>query len=211
MKAALNCDSWTTMPRVLVGAVFCLLAMAEERAASASVEGPATDSRLQEEIDRAERWALYGVLVPVGAAAALSIATNPSENDVPTAVIATIGGLFAVGGTWGTSLGYYRIGRPGYATLSGLGKTLALGGGLLADVALARRAEGPDGEGGGGIPILTALGIAGVVVWDILDYRGLEDSVRQGGGPRAHDASPRIAPVLTATATHGVLGIAGRF
>ena len=195
----------------------CLLAAIAPTAEAqpAAADAQPADLRLQqleqEEIDRGERWALYGVLGPIAAATAVAIATNPSENDVPTPVLATIGGLWALGGAWGTSLGYYRIGSPGYATLSGLGKSVALAGGILLDRWMINRDQPPDGEGGNGMPFLSLLAIGGVVAWDLFDYWDIDDTVRERSARRADRRGPSVAPVLTATSTLKTLGLAGRF
>jgi hypothetical protein len=127
----------------------------------------------------------------------LSIATDPSKHDVGVPVLATIGGLFGLGATWGTSVGYYRAGRPGYATLAGLGKSVLLGGCLL----LERRL--PENE----MPALTLLGVAGVVTWDVLDYLRLGHSI-----PEASSSGTRGGVPLIVATSHGVLmGLAGRF
>ena len=132
------------------------------------------------EAEVAERWALYGVFVPIGAATAVAIVTNPSENDVPAPVLGTIGGLWALGGLWGVSAGYYRAGRPLAGTLLGLGKTALLGSCVLADRALEGRAPTNPMDGTRhGIPLFTVVAVAGIVVWDVLDYLRLGRSIRE--------------------------------
>jgi hypothetical protein len=159
------------------------------------------------EADLAETWALYGILVPIGAATAISIFTNPSENDVPAPVIGAIGGLWALGGLWGVSVGYYRAGRPLAGTLLGLGKTALLGSCVLADLALEDRAP-TDSMGrkqGSGLPFLTILGIGGVVVWDVLDYLRLGRSIRE------RPPGLTVVPAIIATDRLTFLGFSGQF
>ena len=114
---------------------------------------PSSISR-EAEADVAERWALYGVFVPIGVATAIGIVTNPSENDVPTPVLGAIGGLWALGGLWGVSAGYYRAGRPLAGTLLGLGKTALLGSCLLVHRAIADSASTDSMEQGTAAPPL---------------------------------------------------------
>lgn len=159
------------------------------------------------EADIAERWALYGVFVPIGAAAAISIVSNPSENDVPAPVLGAIGGLWALGGLWGVSAGYYRAGRPLAGTLLGLGKTALLGSCVLADLALEDSAS-TDSMGrkqGHGIPIFTVLAIGGIVAWDVLDYLRLGRSIREGPSGVA------VLPAIIATDRLAAVALSGRF
>lgn len=168
---------------------------------------PSSSMSREAEADVAETWALYGVFVPIGAAAAISIVTNPSENDVPAPVLGATGGLWALGGLWGVSAGYYRAGRPLAGTLLGLGKTALLGSCVLADLAFADSAS-TDSMGrkqGGGIPIFTVLAIGGIVVWDVLDYLRLGRSIREGPSGVA------VLPTIIATDCLAAVGLSGRF
>jgi hypothetical protein len=168
---------------------------------------PASSISREAEADDAERWALYGVSVPIGAATVIAIVTNPSENDVPTPVLGAIGGLWALGGLWGVSAGYYQAGRPLAGTLLGLGKTALLGSCILADRALEDRAP-TDSMGrkqGSGIPLLTVLAIGGIVVWDVFDYLRLGRSIRE------RPSGVAVLPAIIATDRLAAVGLSGRF
>jgi hypothetical protein len=167
---------------------------------------PSPSSR-EAEADLAETWALYGVFVPVGAAVAISMATNPSENDVSTPVLGAIGGLWALGGLWGVSVGYYQAGRPLAGTLLGLGKTALLGSCVLADLALEASAptDSMGNKQGSGLPFLTILGLGGVVAWDVLDYLRLGRSIRE------RTPGLTVLPSIIATDRLAAVGISGYF
>jgi hypothetical protein len=160
------------------------------------------------EANRAESWALYGVFVPIGAATAVAIVTNPSEKEVGTPVLATIGGLWALGGLWGTSVGYYRAGQPLTATLLGLGKTALLGGCVLLDRKAFGSGSSMSTEGGSGMPIFTVLGVVAVVVWDVRDYFALGRSIRERSPPAT---ASRRYPIVLATSHAAIVGLGGRF
>jgi uncharacterized membrane protein len=123
--------------------------------------------------DDAGEWALWGVVAPASLGVALAVATDPSKQDhVPGWETATLAGLFGTGTLWGTSLGYYRAGQPGYATVSGLGKTALLAGGI----ALERRVHSPRDDTP---PLVTALTLAIVAAWDLWDYFRLDGAGRR--------------------------------
>jgi hypothetical protein len=168
---------------------------------------PTSSGAREAEANAAERWALYGAFVPIGAATAIAIVTNPSENDVPAPVLGTIGGLWALGGLWGVSAGYYRAGRVLEATLLGLGKTALLGSCVLVDRALAD--SGPSGstgmQRGGGVPLLTVLAVGGIVVWDVVDYLRLGRSIRE------RPPGVAVLPAIVASDRLAALGLSGRF
>ncbi len=166
---------------------------------------PSSATSREAEADVAQRWALYGVLVPIGAATAIAIVTNPSENDVPTPVLGAIGGLWALGGLWGVSAGYYRAGRPLAATLFGLGKTALLASCVLADRALADNAPTDSMGTRHGFAVFTVLATVGIVVWDVFDYLHLGRSIR--------DRPPSVAvlPAIIATDRLAAVGLSGRF
>lgn len=168
---------------------------------------PSSSISREAEADVAERWALYGVFVPIGAATAIAIVTNPSENEVPTAVLGAIGGLWALGGLWGVSAGYYRAGRPLAGTLLGLGKTALLSSCVLADRALADSAP-TDSMGRsqrGGAPVLTVLAVGGIVVWDVFDYLRLGRSIRD------RPSGVAVLPTIIATDRLAAVGLSGQF
>lgn len=167
---------------------------------------PSSSISREAEADVAETWALYGVLVPIGAATAIAIVTNPSENDVPTPVLGAIGGLWALGGLWGVSAGYYRAGRPLAGTLLGLGKTALLGSCILVDRAIAN-SDPTDSMGTrhGGPPLLTVLAIGGIVVWDVFDYLRLGRSIRE------RPSGVAVLPAIIATDRLAAVGLSGQF
>jgi hypothetical protein len=187
-------------PRLVALVVMAIMGVASAARAEPSADEAARDH----EARRAERWALYGVFVPIGAATVLSIATNPSQRDVGVPVLATIGGLWAAGGLWGTSVGYYRAGRPLYGTLSGLGKTALLGGCLLLD---RRPKPAQTDHLDDTPPLFTFVGLAAVVAWDVVDYFRLGRVVREP--PAA--SRPAAMPVVAATSDGALVGLAGRF
>jgi len=88
------------------------------------------ENAVAHEANEARRYASLGMLIAAGAGAAMSIVLQPGgKQDVPSWQLASLGTLFGFAATWGTSVGYYRAGQWGYATLSGLGKTALVAGG----------------------------------------------------------------------------------
>jgi len=151
------------------------------------------------EVKAAKRAAFWGVVLPAGAGALFSTIIEPGgKTDVPTWQIATLGDLFGFSATWGVSMGYYQSGQAGYATLSGLTRTALLGGAVLADRTMNLE----------GAPLLTILALGGVVVWDVLDYGRLDDTIRERAEKKSMSAA---APMLAVDASGVVLGVAGQF
>jgi hypothetical protein len=163
------------------------------------------------EADSAERWLLVGVGAPIGACAIVAAATNLSDGKPhPAWQEATVLSLFGVGATWGTSAGYYRGGMPAYATLSGLGRSALLAGGILLDRHAQReptRDAGSTSEVRDDFPAFTVLGAAATLGWDLWDYFALEGSVRE----RHEKATVVLVPTAAAGPSAFAFGLAGTF
>jgi hypothetical protein len=173
---------------------------------TSAVPSPTSGERsardIEEQVRAAEQWALFGVLIPAGAGAAFSIITEPGgKMSVPTWQLATLGSLFGFSGLWGVSMGYYRGGRPLYATLTGVSKTAL----LVTAIAVERSMDCDKCDTP---PVVGIAAIAAIVAWDIWEYLRLESSVRERARDIGHAS---VAPYLTAGSNRFVLGLATRF
>jgi hypothetical protein len=168
------------------------------------------DPAVEREVRSVRIWGACGVLVPIVAAMVVEDATGANDHAVSTKVNIARVALWSTGGLWGTSVAYYRAGLPLYATLSGLGKTALVAGGLLLDTQVLFRSRGDDQEGFEGMPLFTLLGLGGVIGWDLYDYFRLGKVVREHARAQA---SPVAAVDMAAVPLPGggLLGLSGRF
>ena len=185
------------------------------------------ERKAEQEANAAFKWGLYSTLVPIGAATLLT-ATFPRSDepgqpteDIATWQVASFAGLWAVGGLWGPSAGYYRGGMSTYATVAGLTKTALAGLGPLLDVTLLFRNNDE-----GGIPLFTMLSLGAVLTWDVFDLarvrknvrRHVRENMRNKTHPQLRASRGRASaqgfnavPVMAPTKGGGYLGMTGTF
>ena len=148
------------------------------------------------------------MLIPALAGATFSIITEPGgKTNVPVWQSATLASLFGFAGFWGVSMGYYRAGRPGYATFSGLGRMALLAGGIGLD-RWAMRGCNEEEHVCDGFPVGALLSLVAVIGWSASDYQRLDEAVRT----KARTSTWTALPMVTASPEGGLrAGLVGRF
>lgn len=120
--------------------------------------------------------ALAGTLIPSWIGDALLTSTQTDNIDDPLAILAY---LFFIIAIWGTSMGFFYLGKTTYAILSGLGKCLIIFGGIGIFYL----------TGSIGHPYIIFIGLALSMIWGMIDFPMLYYVAKDINTKHSHNSS----------------------